>query len=263
MIRDVELLTIKEASEWASKYLKREVTPSNISYLVQYGRVKKIGLNGGTQVHKQDLIKYYKSQDGTKETEWKKRLGHDLNWSLSFDEYKEFERTKHVHRLHPYKGKFIPQLVEYFLDDHTDDFKKQVYFKKGDIVLDPFSGSGTTMVQANELGMHAIGIDVSAFNALIANVKIWKHDLPDIVNETKQISTSLKRFLSNSKVVEFEDRLIEELSKFNDEYFPSPQYRYDVVRNKVDEESYGAEKERKFLPIFEKLVKEYHIELLQ
>lgn len=263
MIRDIELLTIKEASEWASKYLKREVTPSNISYLVQYGRVKKIGVNGGTQVHKQDLIKYYKSQDGTKETEWKKRLGHDLNWSLSFDEYKEFERTKHVHRLHPYKGKFIPQLVEYFLDDHTDDFKKQVYFKKGDIVLDPFAGSGTTMVQANELGMHAIGIDVSAFNALIANVKIWKHDLPDIVNETKKISTSLKRFLSNSKVVEFEDRLIEELSKFNDEYFPSPQYRYDVVRNKVDEETYGAEKERKFLPIFEKLVKEYHIELLQ
>jgi len=40
--------------------------------------------------------------------------------------------------LHPYKGKFIPQLVEYFLDSHTDEFKKEVYFHKGDIVLDPF-----------------------------------------------------------------------------------------------------------------------------
>jgi len=40
-----ELLSIKEASQWASEYLNKNVTPSNISYLVQYGRIKKIGDN--------------------------------------------------------------------------------------------------------------------------------------------------------------------------------------------------------------------------
>ena len=34
---------------------------------------------------------------------------------LSFEDVREYERTKHVHRLHPYLGKFIPQLVEVFL----------------------------------------------------------------------------------------------------------------------------------------------------
>ena len=58
-----------------------------------------------------------------------------LNWKLSY-------------KLHPYKGKFIPQLVEYFLDSHTDSFKKEAFFERGDIVLDPFCGSGTTLVQA-------------------------------------------------------------------------------------------------------------------
>ena len=52
-----------------------------------------------------------------------KKLGNDLNWDLSFDRLREKDTTKHVHRLHPYKGKFIPQLVEYFIGGHTNNFK--------------------------------------------------------------------------------------------------------------------------------------------
>ena len=133
-----QLMNIKEASFWATSFLKRTVSEANISYLLQYGRVRKIGENGTTQVIKQDLIKYYQNSQPKRELAWKSKLGDDLNWALSFEQYREFETTKHVHRLHPYKGKFIPQLVEYFLDDHTDNFKKQNFFQKGDIILDNF-----------------------------------------------------------------------------------------------------------------------------
>ncbi len=115
-----KFINLKEASNWASKYLNRNITTSNISYLLQYGRIKKFGSNGNPLINIVELKEYYDAYD--KEQQWKNKLGDDLNWHLSFMEYKESERTKHVHRIHPYEGKFIPQLVEYFLDAHTDQF---------------------------------------------------------------------------------------------------------------------------------------------
>jgi hypothetical protein len=256
-------LTLSDASVWASKFMKKDITTSNISYLIQYGLVRKLDEGGITKVYEQDLKEYY-SEQKNKELQWKKSLGQDLNWDLSFDKLKESERTKHVHRLHPYKGKFIPQLVEYFLDGHVDDFKSDVFFKAGDIVLDPFCGSGTTLVQANELGIHALGIDISEFNALISNVKVEKHNLFELQRQIQNITYALQDFVADQSWKKFEAELQSELSKFNNTFFPSPEFKYKSKRGEIDSEGYYTQaKEQEFLRTFDRLVKKHGVQISQ
>ncbi|HQD91599.1 MAG TPA: DNA methyltransferase [Syntrophomonadaceae bacterium] len=119
----------------------------------------------------------------------------DLNLNWTEKDLPEKVRTKHVHRLHPYLGKFIPQLVEIFL---------RKYFKPGMTVLDPFAGSGTTLVQANELGINSIGYDISAFNVLLMRAKTQKYDIDlvereilDILNKVDSIANKNQSVMAN------------------------------------------------------------------
>jgi hypothetical protein len=95
----------------------------------------------------------------------------DLELSWSEDQLPQVERTKHVHSLHPYLGKFVPQLVEVCLNR---------YFSSGACIYDPFVGSGTTLVEANVFGADAVGCDISAFNCLLSNVKTSRYSLGEL-----------------------------------------------------------------------------------
>ena len=93
--------------------------------------------------------------------------GIDLDLSWSERELPERVRTKHVHRLHPYLGKYVPQLVEELFRRHVPARGR---------VLDPFAGSGTTLVQALESNLDSVGVDIAAFNCLLMRVKTGAHN---------------------------------------------------------------------------------------
>src|SRR4030067_941509 len=116
----------------------------------------------------------------------------DLDLSWSEEQLPQVERTKHVHGLHPYLGKFVPQLVEALLGR---------YVRPGGRVLDPFAGSGTTLVQALESGYDAVGVDIAAFNYLLMRVKTAHYDL--FLLETEPRDALSRRGRSSASASEF------------------------------------------------------------
>jgi DNA methylase len=109
----------------------------------------------------------------------------DLELSWSERDLPERERTKHVHRLHPYLGKFVPQLVERLLAR---------YVPFGGRVLDPFAGSGTTLVQALESGYDATGVDIAGFNVLLTRVKTRRYDVDALERDVDGLIAQVESF---------------------------------------------------------------------
>jgi len=68
-----------------------------------------------------------------------------------------------THWIYPYKGKFHPQMIRALLNI--------IGLKEGDTVFEPFSGSGTTALEAQLLGINFIGIDISPLCVIQGRVK--------------------------------------------------------------------------------------------
>lgn len=69
-----------------------------------------------------------------------------------------------AHGIHEYKGKFNPQIVRAILN--------VLSIPTGSRVLDPFCGSGTSLLECVHLGMNAVGTDINPLAVYIANAKL-------------------------------------------------------------------------------------------
>lgn len=82
---------------------------------------------------------------------------HSLDWSFADN------RTSYLsHDLHPYPAKFVPQLPAQVI---------QLLSSRGELVWDPFGGSGTTAVEALLNDRYCISTDVNPLGAIIGKAK--------------------------------------------------------------------------------------------
>ncbi|MCY4307147.1 MAG: DNA methyltransferase [Rhodobacteraceae bacterium] len=107
------------------------------------------------------------------------------------------DQRLYTHSIHKYPAKFFPELPRWIIEK---------YSKQGDLVLDPFMGSGTTNLEASLLGRNSIGVDVDKFSRFVSTAKTTfleekalisaKNQLLDLINqyETKSFVNGIPEF---------------------------------------------------------------------
>jgi DNA modification methylase len=83
-----------------------------------------------------------------------------------------------VHGIHWYPASFIPQIPAYLIE---------LFSKPGDLVFDPFAGSGATLVEGIRLGRRVLGMDINPVACLISRAKLlllgrsWRGDAEEFI----------------------------------------------------------------------------------
>lgn len=96
-----------------------------------------------------------------------------------------YDQTRGSHGLHKYPAKFFPELPRWLI---------LKYSKPGDVILDPFMGSGTSNIEAMLLGRHSVGIDVDPFARFLTKVKTTKLNLDELEESTDYLLNNLIKY---------------------------------------------------------------------
>jgi 16S rRNA G966 N2-methylase RsmD len=108
------------------------------------------------------------------------------------------ENNNLTHGIHPYHAKFIPSIPRYFIE---------TYAKRNSLILDPFCGSGTSLLEASLCGHSAVGVDISPLAYKIAKAKVTLIN-PEILENTLKNIQEQYSTCESVKCVEFENKYI-------------------------------------------------------
>jgi len=113
-------------------------------------------------------------------------LPYNKNWSFANIPNQNYSYATHGY--HHYHAKFIPQLAKKIICK---------YSREGDIILDPFGGCGTTLVEAKLNGRNSIGIDISQIAVLISKAKTRFIDEKKLQKKNVELLSKIKSSKDN------------------------------------------------------------------
>jgi len=114
-----------------------------------------------------------------------------IDYSWSFSDKTRKDTAYATHGYHRYPAKFIPQIVSRLAEKYTTI---------NDLIVDPFGGCGTTLVESKVMGRPSIAVDINPVAVLITKAKITPFDPIKIEKEFDLLKKRLETYTENTKV---------------------------------------------------------------
>lgn len=152
----------------------------------------------------------------------------DDRWSFKEANTKEF-----THCYHTYPAMMIPQIARTLIEE---------YKPKGrlDLILDPYMGSGTTLVEASLAGINSIGTDLNPLARLMGKVKTTLYNNESILKQFREIQTELI-FYTKDKVKERNfDRISNYSFWYNEDTLLKLSYLSQLIKKVKDEDFFNV-----------------------
>ena len=115
-----------------------------------------------------------------------------IDYSWSFSDKTRKDTAYITHGYHRYPAKFIPQIVSRLAEKYTNE---------GDLIVDPFGGCGTTLVESKVMGRLSVGVDINPVAVLITKAKITPIDPQKIEKAFAFLKGKLDTYSKDTKVI--------------------------------------------------------------
>jgi DNA modification methylase len=126
-----------------------------------------------------------------KTTKQRSRLRRDDNLEIN----KLYPEDRPAHEWYRFVLSFPPHLVRDYLNRFSVDRSHQV--------LDPFCGTGTTLVECKKLGISSVGIEANPMACFASRVKVdWSPDPDDLLEHASRIAEAASAELESQGIVD-------------------------------------------------------------
>lgn len=157
-------------------------------------------------------------------------------------DFNNVNTKEYTHCYHKYPAMMIPQVARKLIEEYRPDGQIKT-------ILDPYMGSGTTLVESLLANINAIGTDINPLARFISEIKTTTYDINAIINDYKLIDKEILSYDINKAVKQDYSRLINYLYWYKEDVLLKLSYIEQTIK-------VCASRPKFFLLILAELVRE-------
>lgn len=144
-------------------------------------------------------------------------------WDFRIADTKEF-----THCYHSYPAMMIPQVARKLMSDFAPEGKFE-------LLLDPYVGSGTSLVEASIIGVNSIGTDLNPLARFMSRVKTSHYDFEVIMSFFTELKIKIGKYTEDKVIHKNFDRITNYTFWYNEKCLHELSYLTQII-NEISED---------------------------